>query len=48
MKKVLSVAVAMSMIGCAPSTKVKQKETMTIDKPKGMVALKRRLHGQAR
>ncbi len=29
--------------GCAPSTSVKQKEAMTIDKPKGMVALKRRI-----
>ncbi len=29
--------------GCAPSTKVKQKETMTIEKPKGMVGLKRRV-----
>lgn len=28
---------------CSPSTKVKQKETMTIDKPKGMVSLKRRI-----
>lgn len=28
---------------CAPSTKVKQKDTMTIDKPKGIVGLKRRV-----
>lgn len=28
---------------CSPSTKVKQKETLTIDTPKGMVGLKRRV-----
>jgi curli biogenesis system outer membrane secretion channel CsgG len=45
MKKALSTAVVLmlSMVGCAPSTSVKQKETMTIDKPKGMVGLKRRV-----
>ncbi len=29
--------------GCAPSSSVKQKQAMTIDKPTGMVALKRRI-----
>jgi curli biogenesis system outer membrane secretion channel CsgG len=43
MKRTLSVLVATAMIGCSPSTKVKQKETMTIDKPQGMVGLKRRV-----
>jgi curli biogenesis system outer membrane secretion channel CsgG len=42
-QKTWSVLLAVSLAGCAPSTKVKQKETMTIEKPKGMVALKRRV-----
>jgi curli biogenesis system outer membrane secretion channel CsgG len=43
MKKALSLVILFSLAGCSPSTKVKQKETMTIDKPQGMVALKRRI-----
>jgi curli biogenesis system outer membrane secretion channel CsgG len=43
MKKALSLILMTMMVGCSPSTKVKQKETMTIDKPQGMVALKRRI-----
>jgi len=31
------------MGGCSPSSKVKQKQTMTINQPKGMVGLKRRI-----
>jgi curli biogenesis system outer membrane secretion channel CsgG len=43
MKTAVSLLVIFAMAGCTPSTKVKQKETMTIDRPKGMVALKRRI-----
>ena len=31
------------LAGCFPSSSVKQKETMTIDQPKGMVSVKRRI-----
>jgi len=31
------------LAGCTPSTKVSQKQTMSIDTPKGMVSLKRRV-----
>src|SRR5579872_3693000 len=43
MKRAISLLLILSMGGCAPSTSVKQKETMTIDKTKGMVGLKRRV-----
>ncbi|MFA5975633.1 MAG: CsgG/HfaB family protein [Elusimicrobiota bacterium] len=43
MKKTLSLMLILALSGCAPTTTVKQKETMTIEKPKGMVALKRRI-----
>lgn len=44
MTRTLSVIMAtILMYGCAPTTTVKQKQTMTIDSPKGMVALKRRV-----
>lgn len=43
LQKVTSLFLAVSMTACTPSTKVKQKETMSIDKPQGMVALKRRV-----
>jgi len=43
--KFLSLALVVALTGtaCAPSTKVKQKDTMTIEKPEGMVSLKRRV-----
>lgn len=43
MKKTLSWLMILAMTGCAPTTTVKQKKTMTIDKPQGMVGLKRRV-----
>lgn len=43
MKKTFSLLILVAMVGCSPTTSVKQKETMTIDTPKGMVALKRRI-----
>jgi curli biogenesis system outer membrane secretion channel CsgG len=43
MKRAFSLLMVMAVAGCAPTTTVKQKQTMTIDKPKGMVALKRRI-----
>jgi curli biogenesis system outer membrane secretion channel CsgG len=43
MKRAISFLMILSLGACAPSTSVKQKQTMTIDKPKGMVALKRRI-----
>src|SRR5712692_5635990 len=43
MKKTISLLLVLTITGCAPSTSVKQKETMTIDQPKGMVSLKRRV-----
>ncbi len=43
MKKAMSLCLILSLGACAPTTTVKQKETMTIDKPKGMVGLKRRV-----
>ncbi len=39
----IALTAALVLPACTPSSKVKQKETMTIDKPKGMVALKRRV-----
>jgi curli biogenesis system outer membrane secretion channel CsgG len=39
----LSVSLMIGVVGCAPSTNVKQKESMSIEKPKGMVGLKRRI-----
>lgn len=38
-----AMAFSVAMVGCSPSTKVKQKETMTIEKPEGMVGPKRRV-----
>ena len=43
MKRALSLFMIFSLSACAPSTSVKQKEAMTINQPKGMVALKRRI-----
>src|SRR5882762_4790510 len=43
MKRALSLFLILSLSACAPSSSVKQKETMTIDKTKGMVSLKRRI-----
>ncbi len=43
MKRALSVLMILSLGACSPTTTVKQKQTMTIDQPKGMVALKRRI-----
>jgi len=43
MKRAFGLLMVLAVSGCAPTTTVKQKETMTIDKPKGMVALKRRI-----
>jgi len=43
MKRTLSILMILAVSGCAPTTSVKQKQTMTIEKPKGMVALKRRI-----
>src|SRR5471032_1770260 len=43
MKRALSLLMTLTMAGCSPSTSVKQKESMTINAPKGMVALKRRI-----
>lgn len=39
----VSLSLIASLIGCNPSTVVKQKEAITIDKPQGMVGLKRRV-----
>lgn len=43
--KTIAVALSLGLVfaGCAPSTKVKQKETMTIERPEGMVGPKRRV-----
>jgi curli biogenesis system outer membrane secretion channel CsgG len=43
MKRALSILMLLSLGACAPSTSVKKKETMTIEQPKGMVGLKRRI-----
>jgi curli biogenesis system outer membrane secretion channel CsgG len=43
MKRAFSLLMVLTLGACAPTTTVKQKQTMTIDKPKGMVALKRRI-----
>src|SRR5260370_32992565 len=43
MKRVLSILMLLSLGACAPSTSVKQKETRTVDQPKGIVGLKRRI-----
>jgi curli biogenesis system outer membrane secretion channel CsgG len=43
MKRAFSILMILGLGACAPSTSVKQKETMTVDQPKGMVALKRRI-----
>jgi hypothetical protein len=43
MKRTLSILMVLSLSACAPTTTVKQKQTMTIENPKGMVALKRRI-----
>src|SRR5260221_12090801 len=42
-KKLFCMALAGGLAACSPGSSVKQKDTMTIDKPKGMVALKRRV-----
>src|SRR5229473_1082614 len=42
-RKTISVFIAILMAGCAPTTSVKQKESMAIDQPKGMAGLKRRI-----
>lgn len=39
----MSVLLLVILGGCSPSTTVKEKQTMTIDKTKGMVGLKRRI-----
>jgi curli biogenesis system outer membrane secretion channel CsgG len=43
MKRALSILMVLSLSACAPSTTVKQKDAMSIDKAKGMVGLKRRI-----
>jgi len=45
MKKAIAVSLlfTLGLSACSPSETVKQKETMTIDKTKGMVGLKRRI-----
>src|SRR5580693_9452771 len=40
---IISSLLILGINGCNPSSSVKQKNTMTIDKPKGMVGLKRRV-----
>jgi len=39
----VGITMCLGLAGCAPGSSVKQKDTMTIDKPKGMVGLKRRV-----
>src|SRR5258706_752071 len=43
MKRAFSILMVLGLGACAPSTSVKQKETMTIEQPKGIVGLKRRI-----
>src|SRR5882724_1559196 len=43
MKKALSLLLILSLGACAPSSSVKKQATLTIDTPKGMVGLKRRI-----
>src|ERR1017187_9654665 len=43
MKRSFGLAALLALGACAPSTSVKQKQTMTIDQPKGMVSIKRRI-----
>jgi curli biogenesis system outer membrane secretion channel CsgG len=43
MKRAFSLLFILGLGACAPTTTVKQKETMTIEQPKGIVALKRRI-----
>jgi curli biogenesis system outer membrane secretion channel CsgG len=43
MKRALCLFLVLGLSACSPSTSVKQKETMTINNPKGMVGLKRRI-----
>jgi curli biogenesis system outer membrane secretion channel CsgG len=43
MKRAFSILMILGLGACAPSTSVKQKETMTIEQPKGIVGLKRRI-----
>src|SRR5260221_10601248 len=40
-KKLFCMALAGGLAACSPGSSVKQKDTMTIDKQKGMVGLKR-------
>jgi curli biogenesis system outer membrane secretion channel CsgG len=43
MKRAFSLLMILAIGGCAPTTTVKEKQTMTIEKPKGIVGLKRRI-----
>jgi len=43
MKRSVSLLMVLCLSACAPSTSVKQKQTMTVDKTKGLVGLKRRI-----
>jgi len=43
MKKATSLFLILALVGCSPSTTVKKEKTLTIDQPKGMVGLKRRI-----
>ncbi|HVO32922.1 MAG TPA: CsgG/HfaB family protein [Elusimicrobiota bacterium] len=43
MKRITALLALVTIAGCAPSETVKQKETMTINQPEGMVGLKRRI-----
>ena len=43
MKRALTLVGILGLSACAPTTTVKQKETMTIEQPKGIVGLKRRI-----
>src|SRR5579863_5796118 len=43
MPKWMSLSMIILISGCAPTTTEKQQKTMTIDKPEGMVGLKRRI-----
>lgn len=43
MKRSMSLLMVLTLSACAPTTSVKKKESMAIEKPKGMVALKRRI-----
>jgi len=43
MKRALSILMVLGLGACAPTTTVKQKETMTVDQSKAMVGLKRRI-----